>query len=341
MPEESNICDRQVKLRPWFCCLGITDKCMLKCRMCYKWMDGDSEVAPAVSDYSFFLSNLRELVDEGFMVNFVGGEVLLFDGFFELVKFSSQKGFLTSITSNGWLIDEKMAQRIAASGLTEINLSLDSLNEIIHDYLRGIKGVYSRVMKAIKYLNRHCKDTRVRICSAIYDWNLDELEPLMEWVVNNDALSSISFLAPKQPSNTDVEKQWWKGKYSYLWPKDPDKACFFIDKILEFKDSYGHKIGNTKAQLETFKLYLRSPEKFLKQGNCNLGRAVHVNAAGDISLCFRSNVIGNIRNGDDIRDLWYSEKAETARKKIDACGENNCHFLLNFFFEGKYPFGLR
>jgi MoaA/NifB/PqqE/SkfB family radical SAM enzyme len=303
-------------------------------------MDGVSEVAPAVSEYSSFLSNLRELVDEGFTVNFVGGEVLLFDGFFELVKFSSQKGFLTSITSNGWLIDEKMAQRIASSGLSEINLSLDSLNEVTHDYLRGIHGVYSRVMKAIKYLNTHCKDTSVRICSAIYDWNLGELPALMEWAVNNDALSSISFLAPKQPSNTDVETQWWKGAYSYLWPKDPDKASFFIDKVLKCKDSYGHKIGNTAAQLETFKLYLRAPEKFVKQGNCNLGRAVHVNAAGDISLCFRSDVIGNIRNGDDIRDLWHSEKAENARKKIAACGENNCHFLLNFFFEGKYPFGV-
>ncbi len=340
MAGEINTGDREIKLKPWFCCLGITDRCMLKCRMCYKWKPGVSEVSPLVSEYSVFLSNLREMVAEGFMVNFVGGEVLLFGGFLDLVKFSSQKGFLTSITSNGWLIDELMAERIFASGLTEINLSLDSLNKVTHDYLRGINGVYSRVMNAIKYLNKYCKDTRVRICSVIYDWNLGELEQLMEWVLNNDALSSISFLAPKQPSNTEVETQWWKGKYSYLWPKDPDKASFFIDKVLKFKDSYGHKIGNTAAQLETFKLYLRSPEKFVKQGNCNLGRAVHVNAAGDISLCFRSDVIGNIRNGDDIRDIWYSEKAETVRKKINACGENNCHFLLNFFFEGKYPFGL-
>ncbi len=340
MPGESNTYDRQARLKPRFCCLGITDKCMLKCRMCYKWMAGVSEVRPAVSEYNSFLSNLRELVDEGFTVNFVGGEVLLFDGFFELVKFSSQKGFLTSITSNGWLIDEKMAERIAASGLTEINLSLDSLNGVTHDYLRGVNGVYSRVMKAIKYLNRHCKETRVRICSAIYDWNLGELPALTEWVLNDDALSSISFLAPKQPSSTEVEKQWWKGKYSYLWPKDSDKACFFIDKVLKFKDYYGSKIGNTVVQLETFKFYLRAPDKFMKQGHCNLDRAVHVNAAGDISLCFRSDPIGNIRNGDDIRDLWYSGKAETVRKKINACRENNCHFLLNLFFEGKYPFGL-
>lgn len=326
--------------KPAFCCLSITDKCMFKCRMCYKWMEGVSEVSPAVSEYSFFLSNLRELVDEGFMVNFVGGEVLLFDGFFELVKFSSRKGFLTSTTSNGWLIDEKMARRIADAGLTEINLSLDSLNEATHDYLRGVNGAWSRVMKAIKYLTRHCKDTKVRICSAIYDWNLSELAPLMEWVVNNDALSSISFLAPKQPSNTEVEKQWWKGKYGYLWPKDPAKSCSFLDKVIKSKNSYGHKISNTVVQLETFKLYLRAPDKFAKQGDCNLGRAVHVNAQGDVSLCFRSDVIGNIRNGDDIRDLWYSEKAETVRKKIKACGENNCHFLLNLFFEEKYPFGL-
>jgi len=52
---------------------------------------------------------------------------LLFKGLLELVKFSIDKGFSANIASNGWLIDEEMAKRIGDSGLTEINLSLDSL----------------------------------------------------------------------------------------------------------------------------------------------------------------------------------------------------------------------
>ncbi len=330
--------DIKENIKPGFCCLGITDKCMLKCKMCYKWQDALPQETPSVEQYKIFLSGLRELVDEGFRINFGGGEALLFSGVLELVKFSVEKGFSTNIASNGWLINEEMAKRIGDSGLNEINLSLDSFNENTHDYLRGISGVYRRVMSAIDNLHKYSKNTRIGICSVIYDYNLDELIPLIDWVMHNDKLNSISFMAPMQPNNTAVDKKWWEGEYGFLVPKNADKACAFIDKVLELKKTYP-KIGTAIAQLEAFKLYLQSPEKFVKENNCNLGRAVHVSAVGDIFLCFRWESLGNVKNGDDIRKLWASEKANHVRQDIAGC-KDNCHFLLNCFFEGDYPFGV-
>ncbi len=325
-------------IKPGFCCLGITDKCMLKCRMCYKWQDEESQNYPTVEQYKKFISNLRELVDDGFRINFGGGEALLFEGVLDLVRFSVDKGFSANIASNGWLINEQMAKRIADSGLNEINLSLDSINESTHDYLRGVKGVYRRVMSAIEYLNKYSKDTMIGICCVIYDYNLDGLMALIDWAVNNDKISSISFMAPMQPNNTGVDKQWWEGKYNFLWPKDPNKAVSFIDKVLELKKSY-LKIGISVAQLEAFKFYFQRPDRFVKNTACNLDRAVHVSAVGDIFLCFRWESLGNIKRGDDIRELWQSGKANDVRKNIARC-KDNCHFLLNCFFEKDYPFGL-
>lgn len=323
-------------IKPGFCCLGITDKCMLKCQMCYKWQDKEAQNYPTVEQYKKFLSDLRELVDEGFRINFGGGEALLFERVLDLVRFSIDKGFSANIASNGWLINEQMAERIADSGLSEINLSLDSIDESTHDHLRGVKGVYRKVMSAIEYLNKYSKNTRIGICCVIYDYNLDGLMPLIDWVVNNDKLSSISFMAPMQPNNTSVDKEWWEGKYNFLWPKDTDKACRFIDKVLELKKIHS-KIGIPVAQLEAFKHYFRCPDKFVKKTKCNLDRAVHVSAVGDIFLCFRWDRLGNIKNGDDIRSLWQSNKAGEIRQNIGAC-KDNCHFLLNCFFENDYPF---
>jgi MoaA/NifB/PqqE/SkfB family radical SAM enzyme len=300
-------------------------------------MDVGPEATPTIAHYKDFLSNFRQIVDEDFRINFGGGEALLFDGVLDLVKFSIEKGFSANIASNGWLIDEAMAERIASSGLTEINLSLDSLNEATHDHLRGVKGVYRRVMSAIDNLHKYSKNTRIGICSVIYDYNLDGLLPLIDWAVHNEKLSSISFMAPMQPNNTAVDKKWWEGEYGFLVPKNADKACAFIDKVLELKNTYS-KIGTAVAQLEAFKLYLQSPAKFVKKTKCNLGRAVHVSAVGDIFLCFRWESLGNVKNGDDIRKLWTSHKAELVRKNIAGC-QDNCHFLLNCFFEGDQPLG--
>ncbi len=333
---EKTALNSETKIKPGFCCLGITNKCMLKCRMCYKWRDNKVEQYPTLEQYKNFISDFRELVGDNFTLHFGGGEALLYDGVLDLVDYSVKKGFLTNIISNGWLIDEDMAKRIADSGLHELVLSLDSLNEETHDYLRGVKGVYHRAMKAIKYLSKHCRDTRVGICTVIYDWNLDELMPLLEWANSNDALSSIIFMAPMQPNSTGVNKQLRDSEYGFLWPKDQAKVCAFVDKLLELK-SVCYKIGNSIPQLEAFKLYLQSPDKFVKKTRCNLDRAVHISAVGEVFLCYRWDILGNIRYGDDIRRIWRSEQAEGVRQKINCCKEN-CHFLLNCFFEGDYPF---
>lgn len=324
-------------IKPGFCCLGITNKCMLKCRMCYKWRDVQIEEYPNLDQYKNFLAGFKELTGDNFMIHFGGGEALLYEGVLDLVSYSIDKGFLTNIISNGWLIDENMAKRIAGSGLHELVLSLDSLNETTHDYLRGVKGVYQRVMKAVKWLNRYCKDTKLGICTVIYDWNLDELLPLLEWVNCNDSLSSIIFQIPTQPNSTGIDKEWWKGEYGFLMPKDRDKACIFLDKLMELKASSYYKIGNSVSQLEAFKLYFRSPEKFVKKTACNLDRAVFVSAVGEIFLCYRWDILGNIRHGDDIRRIWRSSQAEAVRQKIKGCTDN-CHFLLNCFFEDGHPF---
>jgi len=314
-----------VKLKPGFSCLGVTDNCMFKCRMCLKWQDVEVGEYPNVEQYKNFLSQLRELVDENFVINFGGGEALLFKGLLELVNFSAKKGFWTNIASNGWLIDEEMAKRIADSGLNEINLSLDSFDEDTHDYLRGVKGAYRQVTNAIDYISEYSRDTKIGISSVIYDQNLDGLIRLAEWAISNERINAIYFLAPMQPNNTPIEKQWWKGKYSYLWPKDVNKACLFLDRLLDLKLHNNHKIGNKHSQLEAFKSYFCSPDKFVKIGKCNLDCSVQINAKGDIFLCSHYGALGNIKSGEDFRKLWSSTRAAEIRQKMAAC-KDNCHF---------------
>ena len=98
------------------------------------------------------------------------------------------------------------------------------------------------------------------------------------------------------------------------------------------------KITNQICQLEAFKLYYQSPDRFVKNTKCNMDRAIHVSSCGDIFLCYRHPLLGNIQI-DNLAKVLDSEKDDQIRQDISNC-KDNCHFLLNCFFKNDYPFRL-
>jgi len=324
-------------LKPGFCCFGVTDACMLRCKMCEKWKedllaDTSTNRPPTLEEWKRCATSLREMVNEHFIIDIGGGEALMMKGVLELVRHSVDLGFDTSIASNGWLIDGAMAKGIAESGLKMISLSLDSYKPEVHDYLRGVPGVYQRVIDAIDYLHKYCsKDFSINICCAIYEINQDDIMELVKWANSNDKITgSINFMACMQPNNTTPEEGWYLNKYDFLWPKNPDKSAEIIEDIINLKKNKW-KIGNPISQLRAFQAYYRDPKKFVKRKQCNLDRAVHVSGVGDIFLCYGWECLGNIKE-HDLKERWHSEDAFKVREKIATC-KNNCHFLLNCFDE--------
>lgn len=330
-------------ISPEFSCFGITDDCMLNCKMCYKWKEDifikEKANNLTLKDWKNCVSSLREITDDSFQINFGGGEAFLMEGLLELIHFCKSKGFKTNVATNGYLIDEAMAKKIAGSGLDSIIISLDSLNEETHDYLRGVKGVYRRANDAIKYLDKFCEGLYKGICSVIYDKNLEDILRLVEWIDKDDRLSSIYFMAAMQPNNSTADSRWRdKEEFGSLWPKDPVRVCSVVDELTRLKKD-GSKITNQVCQLQAFKAYYQYPERFVKETKCNMDRAIHISSTGDIFLCYHWAPLGNIQT-DDVARVWNSQEARQVREDIATC-KNNCHFLLNCFFEGDYPFELK
>ncbi len=333
--------EKKIEVRkPGFCCLGIVDTCMLRCKMCEKWKEdlyAHGLTMPTFDQYKIFLRQLREIVDEGFEIDIGGGEALMRPDVLDLVTFANDLGFKMTIASNGWLINKEMAKRIVDSGLFSIVLSLDSLNPEIHDEMRGVKGVHAQVLRAIDYLRSYSKDIHIGLCSIIMEKTLDSVLPLEEWSNSmRDKINSILFMAVMQPNNTVKQDEWFDNDYDNIWPKDTQKAVAIVEELIRRRKE-GHWIGDSVEQLEAFKMYFQYPQKFVKSSPCNLDCAVHVSAVGDIFMCYRWAKLGNIKEGADIRKIWFSEEAEKVRENIRKCGDN-CHYLLNCFFEGDYPF---
>ncbi len=326
---DNDVLAKKDTLKPKFCCIAATDYCMLRCKMCNKWQEPmpKPDEIPTLSEWKNFIARFRELVDQGFELDFGGGEALSMPGILELVKFAKSQGFKTTIASNGYLIDEEMARKIADSGLTGISISLDSVDPELHDSLRGVKGVHQRVMNALSNLSKHAPQTRRGICCIIMNENLDELLKLVDWADANDMVDWIYFMSVVQPNYSGPLMDDWHNEYKYLWPKDKAKVLSVLNELISRKQN-NSKISNRVEQLRAYKAYFNNPQKFVNFAKCIVGgRAISVNTYGFMQLCLFKDFIGNIRK-DDIRQIWYSQDADLIRKKVDDC-KTNCHLLLN------------
>lgn len=255
------------------------------------------------------------------------------NGILDLVKFIKEKGSRTVITSSGYTIDESMARSIVDSGLSHLNLSLESLNPSTHDFLRGKNDCFQRVMDALGYFNKiGKKGMKLGINTIISGVNLEDIVKLTEWVEQERYLDSIYFMAVMRPFGSSLSWDWYKREdYKFLWPENLERLNLVIDKLIYLKKS-GYKIENSTTQFKIFKRYFENPEAFVKSQRCNLSdRAVNVNAIGDMYICFFMDKLGNIRT-DDISERWFSKEAGRIRKQMLVC-KKNCELVINCYYE--------
>lgn len=303
--------------------------------MCNIWSTGnDKNLETTMDEKRDFVKSLQSLVEHGFEFHLSGGEPLMTYGILDLVSFISDEGYKTNLVTNGFLIDGSLAKNIANSSLDTLTISLDGITAETHDFIRGIKGSYERIMKAIEYLDKFRKDARpnISILTIIMEHNLDEILKLVEWVQHDRRIEMISFQAITQPFGEKMDNNWFmEEKNRFLWPQDTQKAMGIMEKLRELSLN-GYKIGNHHNHFLHFKEYFKDPNKFLKQIKCNLGDyEFHVDPYGKIFFCCLTEPFGNIET-NNLPEIWNSTHTQSIRDDVYNC-KRNCHIMINCFYE--------
>jgi len=131
---------------------NLTRRCNLRCVHCYtasepgRRYEGElnTDEAKAVLD---------DLAAFGVpAVLFSGGEPLLREDLFELIAHARQRKLHVVLSTNGTLIDERIAQRLHALRCAYVGVSLDSATPAIHDRFRGVAGAFERTMRGFRSL---------------------------------------------------------------------------------------------------------------------------------------------------------------------------------------------
>jgi MoaA/NifB/PqqE/SkfB family radical SAM enzyme len=299
--------------------------------MCWEWKNKPDPDELNIKQWKDFVISLNGGFDPALEIGITGGEPLFKEGVLDLIRICSDNGLRTVLTTNGYLIDARMAKKIVESGLTLIFLSLDSLEEKTHDFLRGIEGAYAKVMRAIDYLDKVRNGLEIGIQTFINNENLDGITELMKWIDGNSRINTNYVQAMNIPINSLPDATWYKREdFSFLWPKDIQRTNSVIDELIGLKKNKS-KISNSIPHLDSFKSYFENPHEVKRTRICPFGySALNISTRGDVYLCWEMESLGNIKV-DKIKDLWLSEKAEQVRKKMNDC-QKNCPAIINCSF---------
>ncbi|MTA27739.1 MAG: mycofactocin radical SAM maturase, partial [Actinobacteria bacterium] len=127
----------------------LTYACNLQCVHCLSSSGQRDERELSTAEAKRVLDELRDL--QVFYINIGGGEPMVRRDFFELLEYSVGNGIGVKFSTNGAFIDAEKARRLAAMDYLDIQISLDGVDAVTNDAVRGI-GSYDMARRAMDNL---------------------------------------------------------------------------------------------------------------------------------------------------------------------------------------------
>ncbi len=121
-----------------------------------------------------------------------GGEPLMRSDIFEIIEYAQQAGLHPVIGTNGTLITDEIAAKIAASGIPRVSVSLDFPTAEGQDAFRGEAGAFEQTIRGMRHLRAH--GVGVQVNSTITKMNVGLVDDLHELALAEDAAAFHPFL---------------------------------------------------------------------------------------------------------------------------------------------------
>lgn len=161
---------------------AVTQACNLRCVHCYA--SAGAEPAPGELSHDEGRALLGDLKDFGVpAVLFSGGEPLHRADTIDLIAYAQSLGLSCTLSTNGLLIDDAVADRLAAIGLKYVGISLDG-SEARHDKLRGQKGAFAGTLAAIDRCR--ARGIKVGLRFTVHALNQVDLDEIFDLCLAHD-----------------------------------------------------------------------------------------------------------------------------------------------------------
>ncbi|MFO0996967.1 MAG: heme d1 biosynthesis radical SAM protein NirJ [Alphaproteobacteria bacterium] len=155
---------------------NLVRRCNLNCKHCYS-LSADVDFPGELTTQQIY-EVMDDLKAFGVPVLILsGGEPLLRRDIFDISRRAKAKGFYVGLSSNGTLIDEAIADRIAEIGYDYVGVSLDGIGAV-HDRFRRQEGAFADALRGIRLCK--ARGVKVGLRFTMTEHTVASLDPLLD-----------------------------------------------------------------------------------------------------------------------------------------------------------------
>ncbi len=265
----------------------LTYHCNERCSHCYlSTFDDRTDGRPTLT-----LTEWKGILDQlaharALYLVLIGGEAMMHPQFWQIAEYASQKNFAQSLITNGLLLDEAAAEKLAANSFYQVTVSFYSLDAKVHDKMTRRAGSHAKTLAAIGLLKR--KGLQVGINCLLTRESIGGSFALKEWAeAQGIPISFDPMVTAKIDSSLGSTGE----------RATPEQLKWYYRELK-------NRGAGPKPQTEV------DPNAVI----CNAGRGkCAVNPYGDLLTCLEvREPIGNLRK-HTFDELWRSPQAEKLR----------------------------
>jgi len=303
--------------------ISLTYRCNLKCKMCSlaNLLPKDQELS--TTQILHIVREARKYGAEEILLT--GGEPFLREDLFEIANFCHSKGLRSIITTNGTLIDGRIAELIINSRMDHIHFSVDGMGRT-NDHFRG-QGTFDKIVESVKLLDalrQKGNSFSLGFACTVMDGNIKELYELVK-LADNLNVDSINFQPLVNDNSNFIHKQ-----LSPFWVKRENIELLKSELSKIKKYSPKHITIYEEPRLELLVDYYNGT---LKKGDWKCFGGFKT-----VFICFEKNrplvyschgICGNL-DEVSLKDAWHSKEAYKLRIHSSECKDlclQSCYSL--------------
>ena len=257
----------------------LTSRCNFNCKMCYVHSQNSALCKAQEKSAEWWIDLGKKAAEMGVVfLLLTGGEPLLREDFKEIYTGLSSLGFLISINTNGYLINDEILELFSKRPPTRLNISLYGASNETYERLTGVPG-FSRVLKNIKSLREMGID--VRLNGSFTAINAPESEAIFN--ISRDLgvhIKGTSYMFPQVLVGGNAGENSCR-----LSPEDA--ACQRVEwlKLIYSPDEYRKRM---KAMLDGVDAFELSCDEECGEGKvrCRAGKSsCWINYRGEMCFC--------------------------------------------------------
>lgn len=306
----------------------LTARCNLKCQHCRAEAqetiaDGELSTAEVLQ----VARTIREEFDP--IMVLTGGEALYRPDFFEIAEECVKLFTRVALATNGTMIDDALAQKIADVGIQRVAISFDGASPATHDNFRGVPGSFSQALAGFDALKRVGMSLQANV--TVTNHNLHEVEDILTLMIDHGADAfHIFMLVPvgcgaEMNEDTRLTSEQNEELLTWLYHKSQQLAgqvhikATCAPMYFRIMREEAHRQGTAVAK-SGHGMHSVTRGCLAGSGVCFISRTGEVQPCGYLPI-----VVGNVRE-KTMAEIWNSSEVfdnlrdpETLTGKCGAC----------------------